>query len=241
MAIEFTMASREATQNGVKCLVYGPSGYGKTVLNATMPRPLMISAESGALSLKKENLERLFGVGHPMVCYDVPIIKVTSADDLNDAYRWCTESPEAKNFDSIGLDSISEIAEVILNKLKANVKDPRQAYGEIIPRIQTLVRAFRDLPNKHVLVNAKMEFQKDEATGINKYMASMPGAKLGQQLPYFFDEVFRYGVGKDDKGQDYRFLQTQPDIQYDAKDRSGALAKMEYPFLTTIFNKILGV
>jgi hypothetical protein len=32
-----------------------------------------------------------------------------------EAYRWVTESDEAKHFESIALDSISEIAEVVLN------------------------------------------------------------------------------------------------------------------------------
>jgi hypothetical protein len=67
----------------------------------------------------------------------------------------------------------------------------------------------------------------------------MPGSKLGPKLPYFFDEVFRIGINKTPQGEQYRFLQTQPDIQYDAKDRSGSLDILEVPFLGSIFNKIL--
>lgn len=238
MALNFSMASIEAATHGVKCLIYGPAGIGKTVLTATMPVPILISAESGALSLKKENLERLFGVGNPQVTYDMPIIKIANVQDLSDAYAWLAQSQDAKPFMSVGLDSITEIAEVVLNNAKRQVKDPRQAYGELIEKMQTLIRLFRDLPGKNVLVSAKMEHQKDEISGTMKYMASMPGAKLGQQLPYFFDEVFRYGVGQTPQGEKYRFLQTQPDLQYDAKDRSGALDPMEYPFLASLFQKI---
>lgn len=240
MALQFTTAEQASQLSGVKVLVYGGAGIGKTVLSATLPQPVLISAESGALSLRQANLERLFGVGNPHITYNMPIITVTNVDDLKDAYEWCARSAEAKQFASVGLDSISEIAEVVLNNAKRQVKDPRQAYGELIEKMETLVRLFRDLPGKNVYMAAKMEPTKDEMTGVVKYGPAMPGAKLGSKLPYFFDEVFRLGVNKTPQGESYRFLQTQPDLQFEAKDRSGALAPLEPPFLSACFAKILG-
>lgn len=240
MTLQFTTAEQAADTNGIKCLVYGDAGMGKTVLTATLPTPILISAESGALSLKRKNLERLFGVGNQSIAYHIPTIVVSSVEDLRDAYTFCTQAAEARQFQSIALDSVSEIAEVVLNNAKRQVKDPRQAYGELIEKMETLVRWFRDIPGKNVLMSAKMEPMKDETTGIVKYGPSMPGSKLGHKLPYFFDEVFRLGVNKDQQGNSYRFLQTQPDLQFVAKDRSGALASIEYPHLGALFQKILG-
>jgi len=240
MPLQFTTASQASAANGVKVLVYGGAGMGKTVLSATLPTPLLISAESGALSLRQNNLERLFGAGQSHITYNMPMIEVKTVDDLRDAYEWCARSNEARQFQSIGLDSISEIAEVVLNNAKKQVKDPRQAYGELIEKMETLIRLFRDLPQKHVYIAAKMEPMKDDLTGVVKYGPSMPGSKLGSKLPYFFDEVFRLGVNKTPQGEQYRFLQTQPDLQYEAKDRSGALAPVEIPHLGAIFAKILG-
>lgn len=239
MALVFTDAASATQVGGIKSLVYADAGIGKTVLNATLPQPVLISNESGALSLRKANLERLFGPGKSFVTYNMPIIEVKTVEDLQDAYRWCSESNEAKAFASVGMDSISEIGEVVLNNAKRQVKDPRQAYGELIEKMETLIRSFRDLPGKNVLITAKMEPQKDEMTGVVKYGPAMPGAKLGNKLPYFFDEVFRMGVNQAPNGEKYRFLQTQPDLQYVAKDRSGALAPMEPPNLSVIFAKIL--
>lgn len=240
MALTFSDAESSAQRGGVKVLVYGAAGAGKTVLAATMPAPILISAESGVLSLRKKNLERLFGANVPEVCYNIPVITVANVDDLRDAYNWCANSAEAKQFRSVALDSISEIAEVVLNNAKRQVKDPRQAYGELIEKMETLVRLFRDLPEKNVYMAAKQEPMKDEMTGVVKYGPSMPGSKLGHKLPYFFDEVFRLGINKTPQGEQYRFLQTQPDLQFEAKDRSGALAPIEPPFLSAVFNKILG-
>ncbi len=240
MPLQFTTAYQASQVSGVKVLVYGGAGMGKTVLSATLPAPVLISAESGALSLRQSNLERMFGVGNPAICYNMPMIVVTNAQDLTDAYEWCARSAEARQFASIALDSISEIGEVVLNNAKRQVKDPRQAYGELIEKMETLIRLFRDLPGRNVYMAAKMEPAKDEMTGTIKYGPSMPGTKLGPKLPYFYDEVFRLGVNKTPQGEAYRFLQTQPDLQFDAKDRSGALAAMEPPNLSAIFAKILG-
>ncbi len=241
MALNFTTAHDASTMSGIKCLIYGPAGGGKTVLLSTAPAPLLISAESGALSLRQANLERLFGVGNPHVTYNMPMIEVKTVEDLQDAYRWCAEAAEAKQFLTIGMDSITEIGEVVLNNAKRQVKDPRQAYGELIEKMETLVRSFRDLPGRNVVITAKMAPTKDELSGVVKYGPSMPGAKLANNLPYFFDEVFRLGIGQTPQGEKYRFLQTQPDLQYEAKDRSGALAPVETPILSAVFAKILGV
>ena len=240
MALNFTTAQDASQVSGIKCLVYGPAGVGKTVLMATAPAPLLISAESGALSLRQANLERLYGVGNPHICYNMPIIEIRTVEDLTDAYNWCASSPQAQAFQSIGMDSVSVIAEVVLNNAKRQVKDPRQAYGELIEKMENVIRLFRDLPGRNVIISAKMEPTKDELTGVVRYGPAMPGAKLGQKLPYFFDEVVRLAIGQTPQGEKYRFLQTQPDLQYEAKDRSGALAPVEAPILSAVFAKILG-
>lgn len=240
MALNFTTAQDASQMSGVKVLVYGPAGAGKTVLMATAPAPLLISAESGALSLRQANLERLYGVGNPHICYNMPMIEIKTVEDLTDAYNWCATSPQAQAFQTICMDSISEIGEVVLNNAKRQVKDPRQAYGELIEKMESVVRLFRDLPGKNVVISAKMEPTKDELSGVVKYGPAMPGAKLANKLPYFFDEVFRLGIGQTPQGEKYRFLQTQPDLQFEAKDRSGVLAPVEAPILSAVFAKILG-
>lgn len=240
--VQWTTTSQINAQQGVKMLVYAGSGEGKTVLCATAPKPVVISAESGLLSLNKSNLERLFGVNRPGITYDLPVLEVKTVEQLSAVYSMFANDPNARTFCStICLDSISEIAEVVLANAKRQVKDPRQAYGEVIEKTLELVRKFRDIPGYHVYMSAKMELMKDEASGLVMYMPSMPGSKLGQQLPYYFDEVFRLGTNKTPQGQKYRFLQTDKDLQYIAKDRSGRLDEMEMPDLTNIISKIQGV
>ncbi len=239
MPLEWTTTSQANASSGVKVLVWGDSGMGKTALCATAPRPLIISAESGLLVLNAKNLEKLYGKGNASISYNIPVMQIKTVQDLTDAHAWLTQAAEAKQFDTVCIDSISEIGETVLNNAKRVVKDPRQAYGELIEKMESVIRAFRDLPNKHVYMAAKAEPTKDELTGIVRYGPSMPGAKLAVKLPYFFDEVFKLGVNKDAQGNPYRFLQTVSDLQNIAKDRSGALDAMEPPYLAHVFNKIL--
>lgn len=237
--VAWTTTTQASSTNGVKAIIYGRSGMGKTMLAATAPGPIILSAESGLLSLNKANIERIHGVGTPGICYDIPVAQIRTVDDLTEMYNWCVGNPNA--YGTVVTDSITEIGEVVLANAKKQVKDPRQAYGELIEKMLMVIKSFRDLPGKNVVMLAKEELTKDDTTGRTSYGPSMPGSKLGPQLPYYFDAVLRLGVNKDPaSGTEYRFLQTQPDFQYDAKDRSGRLAPVEYPHLGSIFSKILG-
>jgi hypothetical protein len=225
MAISLKRTSGLAA-NGVKLLVYGQAGAGKTSLIKTLPHPVVLSAEGGLLSLQDA---------------DLPYLEITSMEDLHEAYAWVADSDHK----SVALDSISEIAEVCLNtekKLKVNGKlvDPRQAYGAMQEQMADIIRAFRDLPGRHVLMTAKLEKTQDEM-GRVLYSPSMPGIKTGQALPYFFDEVLALRVEKDAEGNTQRALMCDSDGLWLAKDRSGKLGGWEAPDLGEIINKIGGV
>jgi hypothetical protein len=224
MAIQLKR-TKEATAQAVKLLVYGQAGAGKTSLIPTLPTPVILSAEGGLLSIADTNL---------------PFIEITSMDDLREAYKWLTSSAEAAEFESVALDSISEIAEVVLNAEKKINKDPRAAYGAMQEQMADIIRGFRDLPGKHVYMSAKLEKTQDEM-GRVLYAPSMPGNKTGQSLPYFFDEVLALRVEKDAEGFTRRALMTDGDGLWLAKDRSGKLEVWEDADLGEIIKKIGGV
>lgn len=217
--------------NGCKCVIYGNSGTGKTTLLASAPAPVILSAENGLLSLRK---------------FQLPVWEVKSLKDLIGAYEFLSKHKDAAQFQTIGIDSISEIAEVLLTEEKNKTKDGRKAYGEAQDKMVSVFRDFRDIPSKNVVFLAKQEYTTDGATGAKAYAPSFPGTKLAQMAPYFVDEVWQLVNAKNADGSIGRWLRTAPDLQNQAKDRSGTLAEWENADpntgggLTYLFEKMKG-
>lgn len=212
-----------------KILVYGGAGVGKTTLIASLRgKVLILSAEAGLLSLAGADL-------------DADVVEVQSIDALRAVYAELRAGDHG--YDWVVLDSVSEIGEVCLSAEKAKTKDPRQAYGSLSDEMTKIMRAFRDL-SCGVYFSAKLSSTKDEATGRVSHGVSMPGAKLGEALPYLFDEVFRLVVIDEDDGEggkvSARYLMTSTDGKSVAKDRSGRLDALEPADLGAVVAKIGG-
>lgn len=240
MSVQWSTTGKISRENPIKVLIHSPAGYGKTVLGASMPRPMMIGVEKGELSLTPENIARCFGSSMSDISYDFPLAKIENLKDLEEVTNFCLSSKGAGNFDSFNLDSISDIAEVILANYLRTTKDPRMAYGDMQQQITRFMRVFRDLPNHHVYFSAKQELVIDEN---NKQLRipSMPGKTLTKDIPYFFDEVFALDIEDSfENGRKIkkRVLTCHPSLQLYAKDRSGTLAEKEPAHLGYIINKI---
>lgn len=217
--------TKDVGNDGIKTIVFGKSGIGKTTLLGTAPRPIILSCESGLLSLKGQ---------------DIPYIEINTVHDIYEAYEYLVNGEGGEMYDTICLDSISEIAEVMLAELKKISKDPRQAYGTLADEMGELIRNFRDIKGKNVVFSAKQVRRTDDNTGITSYVASMPGQNLINAMPFFFDEVFYMTLMAAEDGAEYRVIKTEPQFDHDAKDRSNMLDAIEEPDLTKIFSKICG-
>jgi len=207
-----------ATDHGIKAVVYGFSGVGKTVLCSTAPKPIILSAEDGLLSLHGK---------------DIPFIEVKSIQDIGNAFDFLKNNGD---YETICLDSLSEIAETVLNEFKKENKDGRQAYMQLSQAVTALIRNFRDLPNKNVVFVAKAKKEIDDESGTSSIEPFAPGQVIKFQLPYMTDEVFYMDV--DRKG--VRSINTIATRKFHAKDRSGSLEPKEPPDLAAIFDKIRG-
>lgn len=212
--------------DAVKCVVYGGAGVGKTRLCATAPKPLLISAEEGLLSIGD---------------VEIDYIEIKTLKDLDDAYNYIKKLPKGK-YETIALDSLSEIAEALLAEILPDYKDGRQAYAFLSQSMIPMLKKFRDLGGYNTIFTVKQDDILGEDGEFLGWDLLMPGKQLNKHIPYLVDELFHMQI--DRKGIPY--LQTKPNRKSFAKDRSGALnPKGEYakdaasvPNLTELFDKI---
>ncbi|RKZ94831.1 MAG: AAA family ATPase [Gammaproteobacteria bacterium] len=216
MAIKIQNTS-DISIDSVKCVVYGGAGTGKTRLCATAPKPIIISAESGLLSLAD---------------VDCDFIEINTLKQLDEAYRALKDSNE---YDTICLDSLSEIAEVLVAELKPQFKDGRQVYMALADAMMPMLRRFRDIKGKNTIFTSKLIVRTDDEGNVNSHDLLVPGRVLPAQIPYMVDELFCLQVDR----KNVPFLQTRPDRLRFCKDRSGALEANEEPNMTAIINKIM--
>lgn len=237
--VTFTTTGQITSKHGVKVCVYGSAGVGKTALFATAPAPFVISTkkESGLLSLKRSNIVRMHGENTPGINYDIPVAEIENCDDLVSVLQpFVDKVPWTLPYKTVGLDTISAIAEVELAYQMTLTTNGQRAYGEMADRIkQTLEWIVGALPDTNVVFTAKKGFSK--ANGL--FGPAFPGQVLGGEFPYVFDILLQLATSVPVNGIANRYLITQPDYQNDAKDRSGALDKAgEQPYLYNIFQKI---
>ena len=222
MSLIFT-TTRGAGVSRLKCLIYGPPGVGKTSLAGTTgddSATLILSAEAGLLSLRGR---------------DIAVVEGDSVERLREVYQYLRRGDHPYQW--LILDSLSEIAERLLTATKARAKDPRAAYGDTAEQVAGVVKALRDLP-LHVVLIAKDQVRQDDLGRVS-HAPSFPGRQLAAAIPYDVDLVLAYRCERDrESGQLRRWLQTQPDGVYDAKDRSGALGVEEPPDLKALAAKI---
>jgi phage nucleotide-binding protein len=209
------ISTKDVHEDGVKMLMYGSSGSGKTTLIRTAPNPFIISSESGLLALAGE---------------DIPATEVKTEKDLDEAYKYVAES----DYDTVCLDSLSDIAESILAELKGKYSDGRQAYGRLGDVMGKYIRLFRDLKGKNVYITAKEA--KVDLNGVTVTQPSMPGQTLTNNISYFFDLVLR--LESDKKGN--RIIHTASTFTQIAKDRSGKLDSKVEADLGLIIKTIAG-
>lgn len=215
--------TNELHQGKIKAFVYGFSGAGKTSLAKTLPKCLVISAESGLMSLAGS------GVAYIDISQDDAgnlIPKEKRIERLGEVYRWLM-TDEAKNYEWVMLDSLTEIGQCLADRMAKEYPDRKDAlvkWGEYATRMRDLVKSFRDLPCHNVLITSLAVIDKDE-NGKRFAAVDLQGS-ISQKLAGYFDLFMFLNSSKQDDGTIRRELICQPEDWVAAKTRTNPPDKL---------------
>ena len=130
MAIEFKNPADAVREQGIKMLVYGAAGSGKTVLCATANEPtLIISTEAGLLSIKDAPKR-------------IQIVECNTREEVDEVLDYLSQN-KLPNW--VCIDSISEIGEIVLAEEMSKTKNGIKAYGELAIITTRIIKRFRAL------------------------------------------------------------------------------------------------
>lgn len=220
---------------GVKAVCYGGPGSGKTPVVNTAPRPVMLVVEPGMLSMKGSK---------------VPAFEAFTPALVDEFFAWFFNSNESRAYDTLAVDSVSQIAEIFLTRELGRCKDGRMAYGEMSKRVMAHLNALFYMPNKHVFLIGKQcnlevgtktisENGQFRIEPVRQKRIYFPGNDLDTKVPHLFDEVLHLDTVPIPGHGPQKAFRTKEVPEIFARDRSGNLAEFEPANLTQLFAKCM--
>ncbi|MCA1790918.1 MAG: ATP-binding protein [Thioalkalivibrio sp.] len=174
-----------------KVVAYGPPGSGKTTFAATFPDVLLLSAESGLLSVRDR---------------DLAVWTIDTWEDLQEAFAYLKAGDHT--YKSVAIDSLTEVqrklAEHIVRKFPAKRRDyedlmSQSDWGYAIDSLRKMCRAFRDLP-MNVLYIALDAVKEVEGENITR--PALSGGTMADELMGWVDAViYCPGPQRDEDGE----------------------------------------
>lgn len=211
-------ASTFAQRFGVKCIGYGPAGSGKTPLINTAPNPVMLMIEPGQLSMRNSN---------------VPAFQATNWKLIQEFFKWFFESNEAKKYDTLCMDSASQMAQLCLEHYKSSISHGLKLYGVMAEECMVYLNKLFYMHQKHIYLICKMTKNGEQRAPY------FPGQELNVQVPHLYDGIFYIAPAQVPGIGETQAIRTRGTVDVLARDRSGNLADLEPPDLTALFKKAM--
>lgn len=168
---------------------------------------------------------------------NLPTKQALKWKDVVDFLDWAEKSPERKNFDTICIDSASEMAEIHLRDNPGKHSHGMQQYGKMQEDVYERLYNLFALPDCNIYIICKQMVEQSDAGA--KLVPYFPGKALNISVPHLFDEVWHLDMQSIPGAGAHRAFHCHSGFGKACRDRSGRLAEFEPPNLATLFAKCL--
>lgn len=252
-----TADERAAERGGVKALILGPYGIGKTSLLRTLDAKttLFIDGEAGDLAVQDVEADTMRPTTWPECRFIAALIggpnpafpetATYGVQHHQAAIDMFGEGALAK-YETIFVDSITKVSRLALQWAQQQPEaynaqgkpDLRGAYGLLGREMIAWITQLQHARGLNIIFTCAMEQVKDDF-GRLTWEPHLEGSKTGRELPGIVDEVISYTLVADGDGGSYRAFITNKDNEFGlpAKDRSGRLEPIEEPHLGKLIAK----
>lgn len=252
-------SERMKEHGGIKAVILGPSGVGKTTLLKTLDpeKTLFFDLEAGDLAVEGwpgdavrprtwddcRTLAALIGGPNPALRDEQPY----SAAHFEHVNKDGAAEQFAK-YETVFIDSITVAGRLCFQwasgqpeaiSERTGKPDVRGAYGLHGREMLSWLTQLQHTRGKNIVFVGILD-QKEDDYGRAFWQAQIEGSKVGRELPGIVDQVITYQIVQAEDGSKFRALVTKTDNpwSYPAKDRSGRLDTLEKPHLGELFAKI---
>jgi hypothetical protein len=257
-----TADQRRAQRRGVKIVILGVSGIGKTTQLKSLDThsTLFIDLEAGDLSVSTWDGDclrpRTWPEFRDLVVYLAgPNPALPDQSPFSQAHfdHVCSVYGDPASLDKYQTyfcDSITALSRLCFNWAKSQPAafsertgkpDSRGSYGLLGQEMVTALTHLQHARGKNVVFVAILDCKTDDF-GRKVFVPQIEGSATALQLPGIVDEVVTLAEIKADDGTSYRAFVTQTinPYSYPAKDRSGRLDLLEPPDLGALIAKCAG-
>jgi hypothetical protein len=251
-------SDRMKERGGIKAVILGPSGVGKTTLLKTLDpaKTLFFDLEAGDLAVEGWSGDAI----RPRTWDDCRTLAALIAGP-NPALR--DEQPYSQAhfnhvnadgaaqqfaaYDTVFIDSITVAGRLCFQwaqgqpearSEKTGKPDTRGAYGLHGREMLAWLSQLQHARSRNIVFVGILD-QKEDDYGRTQWVPQIEGSKVGRELPGIVDQVITYQEIQTEDAKFRGLICTSPNLWgYPAKDRSGRLEQIEKPHLGQLFAKI---
>lgn len=210
MDIKDLKAAKEfANIYGCKSIVFGPSGRSKTPSINTCPRPVLLACEPGLMSMKGSNVPTWIG---------------NTSAKVDEFFEWFFKSNETKAFDTLAIDSGTQLCDVYLQEALKTNKHGKAAYGDMATNVMKQLRPLFFMQQKHAYIICK-----EETTENGLRRPYFLGQQLPKDVPGLYDFLLQLDIHNVPGMNNVLAYRCNGDYSVVARNRTGNLNDFEEP------------